>query len=333
MTLVRSINRHIRRTHRTLRRNTTQVVTAGVLSALVSAASLTAVSGPSWGKVVVSRITATHTDQIGQDPDSTTGTVDGWGDPSSATDTSVQGATQPTIDPWSDPVGTAPDTTALPTTPPNGSSTPPSTPPAALLPPVATAVSVGTPAVSATQNAAPGQTGRWSPTQRRVDGTPMGWNPCSPIEIVVDSNGAYDSFDEDIATTLAILSGATGLKFVPSTTADVTGPVITIGWSDETADPELAGSVVGYGGNEWSSTDDWYANGRIVLDRESQSPSGFASGLSWGPVILHEFGHVIGLDHVQDESELMFPSARPDGPVSYAPGDLEGLRTVTGVCA
>ena len=41
-------------------------------------------------------------------------------------------------------------------------------------------------------------------------------------------------------------------------------------------------------------------------------------------VIRHELGHVVGLDHVDDERELMHPVGHPDV-VGFGPGDLTGL--------
>lgn len=67
----------------------------------------------------------------------------------------------------------------------------------------------------------------------------------------------------------------------------------------------------------------------VVLDstvRELYSP-GFTSGGSRGATLLHELAHAVGLDHVDDPTQLMHPmEAGQDA--AYAAGDLEGLRRV-----
>jgi hypothetical protein len=48
-------------------------------------------------------------------------------------------------------------------------------------------------------------------------------------------------------------------------------------------------------------------------------------------VVLHELGHLVGLDHVRDRGELMFPTA--NDVVGYGPGDLQGLAALgRGAC-
>ncbi|HEX6418878.1 MAG TPA: matrixin family metalloprotease, partial [Acidimicrobiales bacterium] len=41
-------------------------------------------------------------------------------------------------------------------------------------------------------------------------------------------------------------------------------------------------------------------------------------------VLLHELGHLVGLDHVDDPGQLMQPVAQADL-VAFGPGDLTGL--------
>ena len=41
-------------------------------------------------------------------------------------------------------------------------------------------------------------------------------------------------------------------------------------------------------------------------------------------MVLHELGHVMGLDHVKVDGELM--ESAGGGVTDFGPGDLEGLR-------
>ena len=43
-------------------------------------------------------------------------------------------------------------------------------------------------------------------------------------------------------------------------------------------------------------------------------------------VILHEIGHLLGLDHVNDQAQLMYP--RGGTLTDYGSGDLTGLATL-----
>jgi hypothetical protein len=42
---------------------------------------------------------------------------------------------------------------------------------------------------------------------------------------------------------------------------------------------------------------------------------------------MHELGHLVGLDHVSDDSQLMSPTLSGDL-TDYASGDLEGLAVL-----
>jgi len=49
-------------------------------------------------------------------------------------------------------------------------------------------------------------------------------------------------------------------------------------------------------------------------------------------IVLHELGHLLGLDHVDDEGQLMYPEARR-GVSDFAAGDLTGLVQLgAGMC-
>ena len=47
---------------------------------------------------------------------------------------------------------------------------------------------------------------------------------------------------------------------------------------------------------------------------------------SWVSTILHELGHVAGLNHVARHSEVMYPEIDADSPAAYGSGDLAGLQ-------
>jgi hypothetical protein len=41
--------------------------------------------------------------------------------------------------------------------------------------------------------------------------------------------------------------------------------------------------------------------------------------------MVHELGHVAGLDHVQDRGQVMYPSISSQSPDGYGAGDRSGL--------
>jgi hypothetical protein len=68
-----------------------------------------------------------------------------------------------------------------------------------------------------------------------------------------------------------------------------------------------------------------YVTGTVVLDAED-----FREMLAWPggeelarAVVLHEFGHLVGLDHVDDATQLMYPTT--SATLDFAAGDLTGL--------
>ena len=52
------------------------------------------------------------------------------------------------------------------------------------------------------------------------------------------------------------------------------------------------------------------------------------SSIGPGPVLLHELAHAVGLDHVNDTTQLMNAFASASGPTTYGAGDLTGLWQV-----
>jgi hypothetical protein len=72
--------------------------------------------------------------------------------------------------------------------------------------------------------------------------------------------------------------------------------------------------------------------GAIVVMSERTFDSNFQRGFGYrwshGVVLMHELGHVMGLDHVKkDDEQVMYVGASPEWDVTgFGSGDLEGLR-------
>ena len=176
-------------------------------------------------------------------------------------------------------------------------------------------------------------------TQRGSD-EPVGYDPCSPVEYVVNTAGAPPDWQELVADGVAHTEWATGLELVDRGTTDDrpfdpvrrgafsgTSRPVVIGFADEDELDGLAGDVAGLGGSlavRDSLGRDYFVTGSIALDTEVfDSTSNGEERASLQAIVDHELGHVVGLDHVDDPDELMY--AENVGRTTYGPGDLEGL--------
>lgn len=168
---------------------------------------------------------------------------------------------------------------------------------------------------------------------------PVAYDPCRPIEVEVNPDGAPDNYDELVDTGLARTASATGLKFVRVGHTDATDlpdgiarrrPVL-IAWATPEEFPQLEGDVAGIGGSVavGSSHKLRYVTGKVILRRdvfERFAPSDTEVAQA---IVDHELGHLVGLGHVDDEGELMNESAL--GRRRFGPGDLEGLARLGSV--
>ncbi len=179
------------------------------------------------------------------------------------------------------------------------------------------------------------------------DGTPVRWNPCQPIHYVVNLSEAPATAAGDIAGALARLSEATGLTFVsdgstfevprkdrPSEVPALYGQrwaPLLIGWALPGESDELPGGrVVGEGGATSigpAGGDQAFVTGEIVIDAHTTAglAPGFGAGPTMGQLLLHELGHVIGLGHSTDPTQVMYPTLLPLPSAAFGAGDLAGL--------
>jgi hypothetical protein len=66
----------------------------------------------------------------------------------------------------------------------------------------------------------------------------------------------------------------------------------------------------------------------MVIDRTFRARPGFGPGRpTRGATLIHELGHAVGLDHVGDPRQMMYPAPTRHA-ASYAKGDLRGLAKV-----
>ncbi len=175
---------------------------------------------------------------------------------------------------------------------------------------------------------------------RTQGGKPVTYSPCRRLEVVVNTRSAPPNAMPVIRDAVAQISHASGLSlhvsgrtdepyrenrkpYQPNRYGERWAPIL-VAWAGPGAMPQFRGAAVGFGGSvaiDPALADPSYVTGSIVLDKEF-----FADPANQGfllEVMLHETGHVIGLDHVSDESQVMWEGGLHGVPLGS--GDLAGL--------
>ena len=188
----------------------------------------------------------------------------------------------------------------------------------------------------------------------QADGvTPVGYDPCRPVHYVLRPDNAPEGGEEAVHAAFARLSEVAGLQFVhdgasdepttldrpvfqPDRYGDRWAPVL-VAWETEEQNPALAGDTVGQAGSVAVSLGEGtrvFVSGTVSLDA-GRMPEilSFRDGAETArAIILHELGHLVGLGHVDDPAQLMYPEARREVP-DFGPGDLTGLAALgSGPC-
>lgn len=186
------------------------------------------------------------------------------------------------------------------------------------------------------------------------DGSPVTYDPCRPLHYVISTHDLPAYGVKMVQEAVARASAASGLSFrYDGPTSEVAGPnrplvqkdrygdrwaPVLIGFNTADEQAMLGRDVMGRGGSSFVAPEGpasaRYVTGKIVLDRDDfdrsmhEQVQGFAEGRA---VVMHELGHVLGLDHVHDPLQLM--DAANSGFLFYGPGDLRGLALEgSGLC-
>lgn len=220
---------------------------------------------------------------------------------------------------------------------------------------VTVAVGLASPAAQAATGAG------YSLSYQSGSGAVLRWNPCqSAIKYRVNvsysgsSASARLSALSDVKGAMSRLAFATGMRFtyLGTTTRIPTGT----SWWQHTGDAELVIAWVnqkysstrsslllrsgtsytaatgGWWSWQWGSTGTSAAlvRGYVVVNSAANSNlvPGFGRGVTRGGLLMHELGHVVGLNHSQQSSQMMYPVLLARSEAAYASGDLAGLTRV-----
>jgi hypothetical protein len=176
-----------------------------------------------------------------------------------------------------------------------------------------------------------------------VSGKPVRWNPCKAIHYRIRVNGMPTGAGPMVKAAVARVAKATGISIIydgQSTSTPTSAwlpksstgirPVL-IGWTDAAHSDLLRNqpsAVLGVTRTAYFAT---VQNGLtlaatkaavIALDRTNKLP--LTGTVSWNTTLLHELGHAMGLDHVGNSHELMYPVLQRSL-WGLQSGDLAGL--------
>lgn len=185
-------------------------------------------------------------------------------------------------------------------------------------------------------------------TSAATNQNPARWNPCQEIGYRINPGSMHASDLREVRQAFARIEQAGGLplryrgltSYVWTSTADAQAlpadTALTFAFAQPGRGPgrsDLLGNarVVGVGGPVWRSTEQGkqIVAGHVVINSEVVSllERGDDNGSRMN-AYMHEIGHAVGLDHVDQPEQLMFPTLQPRIPAVLGAGDVAGLRRV-----
>lgn len=172
-------------------------------------------------------------------------------------------------------------------------------------------------------------------------GTPVTFSSCKPVRVEINLDGVTrpEVMKRLILSAMGEVSAASGLQlqFVgqtsrrprwPDPTLTLEGgawPVL-VAFADANELPRMHGAVgLGSGTVITDGHVHSYATGTVALETDyfnglHDRYRGLAHGRA---TVMHELGHVLGLDHVRDGGEVM--NGKGHGTTELGPGDRRGL--------
>lgn len=178
-----------------------------------------------------------------------------------------------------------------------------------------------------------------------VTGDPVRYNPCEAIHYVIDRSAAPEGAVGDLQDSIRLFEGAMDVDMVfdgfteEVASADrrsyqpdrygkrVWAPLL-FAWVAPADLLQPDDQSVGSAGSAYAVNEQGryvYVSGVITFNAEARLLNGFELGDSWGDVALHELGHIFGLAHVEDDTQVMYPDVT-GGEARLGAGDLAGLE-------
>jgi hypothetical protein len=176
-------------------------------------------------------------------------------------------------------------------------------------------------------------------------GEPVRYNPCEPIRYVINRSAAPEGAIVDLQESVRIFEDAMEVELVfDGYTAEIASAdrrsyqperygkdawaPLLFAWVAPSDMLQPDDQAVGSAGSAYAANERGrfvYVSGIITFNAQARLLSGFELGDSWGDVALHELGHVFGLAHVEDDSQVMYPDVT-GGEARLGAGDLAGLK-------
>ena len=172
------------------------------------------------------------------------------------------------------------------------------------------------------------------------------WNPCQAIHWKFRSSGAPSGGFNVVKAAVARVAYLTGTRWVydgtvtthPSSkwlpTSTTTIRPVLIGWTRGKYSDLLAGQAASVLGVTRTAYFTSTVNGTrvaatkaavIALDNTNSLP--MTGAVSWKSTMLHELGHLMGMDHVGTTSQMMYPVLQRSH-TDFQSGDRTGLSKV-----